>query len=196
MFEFDSLDARPVSSGAMMGKPAGLEFGTTYDPMSQLDLYQLLAIAQDMPNVGFALVAHQDPSARELGELYRDTMKVTFPVALGDAASIAGGGSLGDVHHVPTVVVLRPDGRVLWRHAGHGPRRRAPRLASSAVYDRCTVILFMRTGVRGRSSPSVGVVSIFFSTSIPDVTFPNTGCLESPGENQSRNELWTVLMKN
>jgi hypothetical protein len=31
---------------------------------------------------------------------------------------IAGGGPFGDVHMVPTVVVLSPDGRIVWRHAG------------------------------------------------------------------------------
>ena len=59
-----------------------------------------------------------------------------------------------------------------------------------------TVTVIILTGVRGRSSPSVGVVSIFLITSMPETILPNTGCLESPGENQSRNELCFVLMKN
>src|SRR5262245_12640119 len=59
-----------------------------------------------------------------------------------------------------------------------------------------TVTLIIFTGVRGRSSLSVGVCSIFFTTSMPEITRPNTGCLDAPGVKKSRNALWTVLMKN
>jgi len=118
-FAFDSLDARPVSSAAMQGKPAVLVFVTTWDTLSQAQVAYAVAVAGDEgPRAGFALVALQDPSARELVEIYRDTMKVTFPVALGDPATIAGGGALGDVHEVPSIVMLDAAGRVAWRHAG------------------------------------------------------------------------------
>ena len=120
-YEFVSLDERPVSSGAFLGKPALIAFITTYDPISQLQVSQVLPLAASMPEVSFALVAlldAQDASARELVQLYRETMKVTFPVALADTATIAGGGTLGDVHQVPTVVLLSADGKIAWRHAG------------------------------------------------------------------------------
>jgi hypothetical protein len=118
LYDFDSLDARPVNSAVMAGKPVVLAFITTFDPMSQLQVNELLPLAAEFPDVQFALVALQDAAARELVELYRDTMKVTFPVAMADAATIAGGGMLGDVHHVPTLLVIGRDGRVAWRHAG------------------------------------------------------------------------------
>jgi hypothetical protein len=73
-----------------------------------------------------------------------------------------------------------------------GPRARAAPLAGHSAM----LTLITCTGVRGRSEASVGVVSIFFTTSCPDVTLPNTGCRDSPGENQSRKLLCTVLMKN
>ncbi len=117
-FEFDSLDARKVSSGALLGKPAVIVFVTTYDPISQQQVTYDLGLAAELPEVQFVLVALQDASARELVELYRQTMKVPFPVALGDAATIAGGGTLGDVHQVPTTIVLARDGHVAWRHPG------------------------------------------------------------------------------
>ena len=49
-----------------------------------------------------------------------------------------------------------------------------------------SVMLTMRIGLAGRSPPSVGVDSIFWTTSAPAVTLPKTGCLDGPGENQSR----------
>jgi len=120
VYAFDSLDARPVSSAAFAGKPVVVTFITTYDPISQMQVRYLvdLAASSDMAGVAFALVALQEPAQRELVELYREAMKVTFPVALGDEATIAGGGSLGDVHQVPTTLVFARDGHVAWRKVG------------------------------------------------------------------------------
>lgn len=115
---FDSLDARPVSSAAFAGKPVVLVFVTTYDPISQQQVNYDLPLAQEMPDVTFALVALQDATSRELVEMYRETMHVKWPVAMADPATIAGGGTLGDVHHIPTTIVFSRDGRVAWRHEG------------------------------------------------------------------------------
>jgi hypothetical protein len=115
LWEFSSLDARPVSAAAFAGKPVALVFVTTYDPISQQQVNYDLALADEFPNVAFVLVALQDAQARELVELYRDAMKVKFPVALADAATIAGGGTLGDVHHVPATVLIGRDGKIAWR---------------------------------------------------------------------------------
>ena len=118
VWEFDSLDARPVSSAAFAGKAVVLVFVTTYDPICQQQVNYDLSLAQEFPDVIFALVALQDASARELVEMYRDTLKVKFPVAMGDPATIAGGGTLGDVHKIPTTVVIGRDGKIRWRHEG------------------------------------------------------------------------------
>jgi hypothetical protein len=48
-------------------------------------------------------------------ELYRDTLKIRFPVALGDAATIA---PLGDVHLLPTTIIVNCDGRIAQRIVG------------------------------------------------------------------------------
>lgn len=117
-YAFDSLDARPVTSTAFAGKPAVITFITTYDPVSQMQVNFLVDVASDTPSVQFALVALQDAAQRELVELYRDAMKVKFPVAIGDTATTAGGGTLGDVHQVPTTIVLGRDGRIVWRKSG------------------------------------------------------------------------------
>ena len=120
LWEFSSLDARSVSAAAFAGKPVALVFVTTYDPICQQQVNYDLSLADEFPNVGFALVVLQEPSARELVEIYRDTLKVKFPVALADAATIAGGGTIGDVHHIPSTVVLsRPTG------ASHGDTKAA-----------------------------------------------------------------------
>jgi hypothetical protein len=118
IWEFSSLDARPVSSGAFGGKPVALVFVTTYDPICQQQVNFDLPLVDEFPNVAFALVVLQEPSARELVEIYRDTLKIKFPVALADAATIAGGGTLGDVHHIPATVLIGRDGKIAWRRDG------------------------------------------------------------------------------
>ena len=57
---------------------------------------------------------------------------------------------------------------------------------SSNAPHRSTVTWETLTGVIGRSPAPVGVVSIFFTTSMPSITLPNTGCFDGPGVNQSR----------
>src|SRR6187549_733592 len=51
-------------------------------------------------------------------------------------------------------------------------------------------------GVFGRSLALRGALEILSTMSMPSFTWPNTGCFEGPGENQSRYGLSTTLMKN
>jgi hypothetical protein len=118
-FAYDSLDARPVSSSATRGKITVLAFVTTYDLGSQAQVNYLVAMAKhDADKVNYALVALEKREEREIVEVYKTNLHVTFPVALADEATIAGGGPLGDVHKIPTVVVLDADGRLVWKKTG------------------------------------------------------------------------------
>ncbi len=118
-YAFDSLDRRSVSSEAFQGKPTVMAFVTTYDMLSQGQVDFLIAMAKhDADKVNYVVVALQNGEERELVETYRDTLGITFPVALGDAATIAGKGPLGDVHQVPTTLVFDAAGRERWRKTG------------------------------------------------------------------------------
>ncbi|HWL89644.1 MAG TPA: TlpA disulfide reductase family protein [Polyangiaceae bacterium] len=118
-FQYESLDERPVSSAALKGRLAVIAFITTYDMASQAQVNFLVAMAKhDGDRVAYALVALQERRDRELIEVYRTQLEVTFPVALADAETIAGGGPFGDVHTVPTVVLLDREGHVVWRNVG------------------------------------------------------------------------------
>jgi len=57
------------------------------------------------------------------------------------------------------------------------------------------VIRFILMGFTGLSS-LVLTFEIFTATSIPSMIFPKTGCLDCPGENQSRFALSATFMKN
>ncbi len=118
-FVFDSLDARSVSSRASRGKVTVVAFVTTYDLGSQAQVNYLVAMAKhDGERVNYMLVALEAKSERELVEVYRKNLGVTFPVALADDTTIAGGGPFGDVHRIPTVVVLDPTGKIVFKKTG------------------------------------------------------------------------------
>jgi hypothetical protein len=118
-FVYDSLDARPVTASALRGKPTVLAFVTTYDLGSQAQVNYLVAMAKhDAGKTNYVLVALEKHEERELVEVYKTNLGVTFPVALADDATIAGGGPFGDVHKIPAVVVLDRGGRVAWKKTG------------------------------------------------------------------------------
>jgi hypothetical protein len=118
-FKYDSLDERPVSSEAVRGRPTVVAFVTTWDTPSQAQVNFLVAMAKnDGDRSNYALVALQERQDREIVELYRTKLGVTFPVALADRATIGGGGPFGDVHSVPTVVILDREGHIVWQKVG------------------------------------------------------------------------------
>jgi hypothetical protein len=118
-YAFDSLDARPVSSGAARGRPAVLVFMTTWDLSSQAQIDYLVPMAKrDADGVFYAAVALQEDKDREILEVYKAQLQLSFPVALADKEIIAGRGPFGDVHAVPTTVILDREGRMVWRHIG------------------------------------------------------------------------------
>lgn len=118
-FVFDSLDARPVSASAFLGKPTVLAFITTWDLLSQAQVDFLVAMAKhDEAKTNYTLVAMQDKKERELIEQYARTLGVTFPVALLDPEARSIAGTFGEIDHVPEVVVLDREGRIAWRRTG------------------------------------------------------------------------------
>jgi hypothetical protein len=118
-FAFDSLDARPVDSASLRGKPTIIAFVATWDLASQAQIDFMVPMSKhDGAQVNYVMVALQEPKDRELVDAFRAGLHVDFPVALGDKDSIAGGGPLGDVHNVPTVLILDRAGRVVSKRVG------------------------------------------------------------------------------
>lgn len=119
IFAFESLDERPVDSKATRGKVTVLAFITTWDVASQGQVDFLVAMAKnDGDKVFYGLVVMQDRKERELIEVYRSKLEVTFPVALGTPDVMEPDGPFGNVQVVPTVVILDRGGHVVWRSEG------------------------------------------------------------------------------
>jgi hypothetical protein len=133
-FEFDSLDDRPVSGEATRGKPTVLAFITTGSLPAQAQVDFLVAMAQhDVDRANYALVALDPRDNRELVELYRKALKVTFPVAMADDTLRSGAGPFGDVTVVPVTVVLDRAGRVVARIAGRVAKSEELRAAMAGL---------------------------------------------------------------
>ncbi len=72
----------------------------------------------DADRANYALIALDPRDNRELVELYRKALKVTFPVAMADDTLRSGAGPFGDVTAVPVTIVLDRAGRVVARIEG------------------------------------------------------------------------------
>ena len=122
-YSFDSLDERPVSSKTLRGRPTVLAFVTTYDLESQAQVDYIATMAKhDADRINYAIVALERPENRELVEAFRhfvaDKFGVSLAAAMADPATIAGGGPFGDVHVVPTVIVMDKSGKIRWQRTG------------------------------------------------------------------------------
>lgn len=120
-YTFDSLDDRPVSAAASLGKPTVLAFVTTGDLLGQAQVDYLVAMAKnDQERVNYALVALHPRKEIVLVEAYAKTLGVDFPVALGNLGerSPMGTQAFGDIPAVPTVIILGRDGKIVWKHTG------------------------------------------------------------------------------
>jgi len=118
-FELESLDARPVNSAVVLGKPTVVVFMTTWDLSSQAQIDFLVPMSKnDGTKVNYVMVALQEAKDRELVEVFAQGLGVTFLAARGDQDGLAAGGPFGPVQAVPTMVILDRQGRMVWRHVG------------------------------------------------------------------------------
>lgn len=116
---FDSLDERPVSAEASRGKPTVLAFVTTDTIQSQAQVGFLRAMHKtDGDRVNYAIVAVQPSRDRELVEIYRRSLQITFPVAAATPDVVEVGGPFGEIGGAPTIIVLDREGNLAWKHTG------------------------------------------------------------------------------
>jgi hypothetical protein len=119
-FQYQLIDGQNwLGSDSLLGHPAVLGFLTTYDVASQAEARFLNGIARRLgPRVQVAAIMLERAENRPLIIAFRDGLELGYPVALGDAEIISGGGPFGDVHAVPATVVLDAEGRIVWKKLG------------------------------------------------------------------------------
>jgi hypothetical protein len=118
-FRFDAVDGRPVSTASLANRVSVIGFLTTYDVPSQVVARFLATLERrHSPRINVAVLMLEAPDNRPLVEAFAASLRLDYPIALADAATIAGDGPFAGLHHVPSVVVLDRRGREAWRHVG------------------------------------------------------------------------------
>jgi hypothetical protein len=119
-FQYQLIDGRSwLAAENLRGRPTVLGFLTSYDLASQAQARFLNGIARRLgARVQIAVVMLERIENRPLIIAFRDGLNLGYPVAMGDADLISGGGPFGDVHVVPSTVVLDAEGRLVWRKLG------------------------------------------------------------------------------
>jgi hypothetical protein len=118
-FHYQLADGKGVlASEGLRGRSTVISFVATYDLASQAQARFLSGVLHHRPETNAAAIVLEPPDNRPLIVAFRDALKLGYPVAIGDAALIAGEGPFGDVRAVPSTVVLDSEGRLVWRHVG------------------------------------------------------------------------------
>jgi hypothetical protein len=119
VFHYDDVQKGSVDSTALQGRPAVIIFITTYDLASQAQARFLTMVERRQgPRIRVAAVVLEPPENRPLVIGFRDALHLDYPVALGDRELVAGRGPFGNVHAVPTTIVLDKNGQIAWRNVG------------------------------------------------------------------------------
>ncbi|WP_437644752.1 TlpA family protein disulfide reductase [Sorangium sp. So ce362] len=122
-FSYETLDGGEISTASLAGRFSVIAFVATYDVASQVEARFLAGLFRDhTPRINAALLVLEAPENRPLVEAFVATLKLPYPVALADAPTIAGEGPFAGLHHVPSVVILDPEGREAFRHVGLIPQ--------------------------------------------------------------------------
>lgn len=118
-FSFEAVDGRPISSEAFADRVTIIGFFTTYDVHSQVAARFLAGLARrHTPPVNVAALMLESADNKPLVEAFAKAIALPYPVAIADAATIAGEGPFAGLHHVPSVVILDRRGREAFRHVG------------------------------------------------------------------------------
>ncbi len=119
-FQYPLIDGRSwLTADALRGHPTIIGFLTTYDLASQAQARFLNGLVRRLAGrVQVAAVMLERTENRPLIIAFRDGLNLGYPVAIGDADIISGEGPFGDVHVVPSTVVLDAQGRLVWKKLG------------------------------------------------------------------------------
>lgn len=118
-FSYETLDGQTLSTTTLAGRYSVLAFITTYDHFSHAQARFLSTLMnKHVPRINAGLIVLEPPQNRVLVEAFAKVVAPPYPVAMADEATIMGQGPFPDLREVPSVVILDPLGREVWRHKG------------------------------------------------------------------------------
>jgi hypothetical protein len=114
-----TTDGEEVSAETMRGRVTALIFVTTFDLASQLAAKQLnQALHTHVPRINVAAVVLEAPKYAPLADVFRSSLRLSYPVAIADLELLGRNSTLGEVRSVPTLIILDKQGREISRHYG------------------------------------------------------------------------------
>jgi hypothetical protein len=114
-----TTEGEEVSAETMRGRVTALIFVTTFDLASQVAAKQLnQALHTHVPRINVAAVVLEAPKYATLADVFRSSLRLSYPVAIADLDLLARNSTLGEVRSVPTLIILDKHGREISRHYG------------------------------------------------------------------------------
>ncbi|HWA73648.1 MAG TPA: hypothetical protein VG937_14985 [Polyangiaceae bacterium] len=118
-FAFGVLDGTVLTAENTRGRATVLLFATSYDLPSQVAARRLDEVLhQHQPRFNAACVVLEAADNAILVQTFRDTLHLSYPVAIADVVEIRSSTAFSKIDRVPTVVVLDRRGRERLRHYG------------------------------------------------------------------------------
>lgn len=118
-YVFGTTDGEELSAEAMRGRVTALLFVTTFDLASQVAAKQLnQALHTHTPRINAGAVVLEAPKYAPLADVFRSSLKLSYPVAIADLEALVQNSTLGEVRSVPTLIVFDPQGREVLRQYG------------------------------------------------------------------------------
>jgi hypothetical protein len=119
VFAYGTPRGEEVGSASTRGRVTALLFVTTFDLPSQLMARRLEEVVKrHRPRANAAAIALEAPNSAPLVEVFRSTLGLSYPVALGSSSAMDHDGPFGTLDRVPTLIVLDARGREVAREAG------------------------------------------------------------------------------
>jgi len=118
-FRFEALQGEPVTSESVAGRFTVIGLVATYDVASSAQARFLTALAKKhVPRLNVVLLVLEPVTSRPMIEAFVGALHIEYPVAFAGDATVAGKGPFEGLNSIPSVVILGPEGRELWRHKG------------------------------------------------------------------------------
>ncbi|HYQ28978.1 MAG TPA: TlpA family protein disulfide reductase [Polyangiaceae bacterium] len=118
-YVFGTTEGEELSAEGMRGRVTALLFVTTFDLASQLAAKQLnQALHTHTPRINAGAVVLEAPKYAPLADVFRSSLKLSYPVAIADLQLLVQNSTLGEVHSVPTLIIFDAQGREVLRKYG------------------------------------------------------------------------------
>jgi len=132
-FSFYAADGTRFDSAGTRGRVTVILILTTYDLNSQLVARRLNELQRTYkPRFNAGAVVLESMKYAVLVEPFKASLGLTYPVVLADHDMLQGQGAFGAVT-VPTLILLDPEGRPVWRVTGPATEQQLRKALNAAM---------------------------------------------------------------